>query len=89
MPKEALAHLRKHHLVEGRAGNLYLAAPLAKTDDDKAKYIKNRDLMEIQKRHLIRDFLVREVEKRIIYLQKQTTPLSVGCYEGSGAISFV
>ena len=45
--------------------------------------------MEIQKRLLIRDFLVKEVEKRIIYLQKQTTLLSVGCYEGSGAISFV
>ena len=28
--------------IEGRAGNLYLSAPLAKSDDDKAKYIKNK-----------------------------------------------
>ena len=42
IPKEAVAHLRKNKLVEGRASNLYLAAPLAQSDDDKAKYIKNK-----------------------------------------------
>lgn len=40
--KEATAHLRKHKLVEGRVNNLYLAAPLAKTAEDKAQYIKNK-----------------------------------------------
>lgn len=40
--KEAAAHLRKHKLVEGRANNLYLAAPLAKTEAEKVQYIKNK-----------------------------------------------
>lgn len=40
--KEAVTHLRKHKLVEGRINNLYLAAPLAKTEEDKAQYIKNK-----------------------------------------------
>lgn len=40
--KEAASHLRKHKLVEGRINNLYLAAPLAKTEEDKVQYIKNR-----------------------------------------------
>lgn len=42
LQKDAVQHLRKHKLVEGRANNLYLAAPLAKSDDEKAKYIKNK-----------------------------------------------
>ncbi len=40
--KEAVAHLRKHKLVEGRVNNLYLAAPLAKTEEEKVQYIKNK-----------------------------------------------
>ena len=40
--KEAAAHLRKYKLVEGRINNLYLASPLAKTEEDKAQYIKNK-----------------------------------------------
>lgn len=40
--KEAAAHLRKYKLVEGRVNNLYLASPLAKTQEDKAQYIKNK-----------------------------------------------
>lgn len=40
--KEATAYLRKHKLVEGRVNNLYLAAPLAKTAEDKVQYIKNK-----------------------------------------------
>lgn len=40
--KEAAAHLRKYKLVEGRINNLYLAAPLAKTEEDKVQYIKNK-----------------------------------------------
>lgn len=40
--REAAAHLRKHRLVEGRINNLYLAAPLAKTAEERARYIKNK-----------------------------------------------
>lgn len=40
--KEAVAHLRKHKLVEGRVNNLYLAAPLAKTDDECSFWYKGR-----------------------------------------------
>ena len=40
--KEAAAHLRKHKLVEGRVNNLYLSAPLAKTEEDRVQYIKNK-----------------------------------------------
>lgn len=40
--KEAVAHLRKHKLVEGRVNNLYLSAPLAKTEEDRVQYIKNK-----------------------------------------------
>ena len=36
IPKEAVAHLRKNKLVEGRASNLYLAAPLAQSIEEKA-----------------------------------------------------
>ena len=39
--KEAAAHLRKYDLVEGRMPNLFLAAPLAKTPEEKIQYIKN------------------------------------------------
>lgn len=41
--KEAAAHLRKHKLVEGRVNNLYLSAPLAKTEEDRVQYIKNKE----------------------------------------------
>ena len=40
--KEAAVHLRKHKLVEGRVNNLYLSAPLAKTEEDRVQYIKNK-----------------------------------------------
>lgn len=40
--KEAAAHLRKHKLVDGRVNNLYLSAPLAKTEEDRVQYIKNK-----------------------------------------------
>ena len=57
LPKEAIAHLRKYHLVEGRASNLYLSAPLAKSDDDKAKYIKNKGFDKKYYQDLIVDFI--------------------------------
>ena len=57
IPKEAVAHLRKHKLVEGRADNLYLAAPLARSDDDKAKYIKNKGFDNKYYQDLILDYI--------------------------------
>ena len=52
-----MAHLRKFHLVEGRASNLFLAAPLAKSDDDKAKYIKNKGFDNKYYQDLILDYI--------------------------------
>lgn len=57
LSKEAMAHLRKYHLVEGRAGNLYLAAPLAKSDDEKARYIKNKGFDNKYYQDLIVDYI--------------------------------
>lgn len=57
IPKETVAHLRKHKLVEGRADNLYLAAPLARSDDDKAKYIKNKGFDNKYYQDLILDYI--------------------------------
>ena len=57
IPKEAVAHLRKHKHVEGRADNLYLAAPLARSDDDKAKYIKNKGFDNKYYQDLILDYI--------------------------------
>jgi len=57
IPKEAVAHLRKYKLVEGRVSNLYLAAPLAKSDDDKAKYIKNKGFDNKYYQDMIIDYI--------------------------------
>ena len=43
--------------MEGRADNLYLAAPLAKSDDDKAKYIKNKGFDNKYYQDLILDYI--------------------------------
>ena len=55
--KDAVAHLRKHKLVEGRANNLYLAAPLAQSDDEKAAYIKNKGFDKKYYQDLIVDYI--------------------------------
>lgn len=60
--KEAVAHLRKHKLVEGRVNNLYLAAPLAKTAEDRAQYIKNKAFDNQYYQDMIVNYL-REFEK--------------------------
>ena len=57
IPKEAVAPLRKHKLVEGRANSLYLAAPLAKSDDEKAEYIKNKGFDNKYYQDLILDYI--------------------------------
>lgn len=43
--------------MEGRADNLYLAAPLARSDDDKAKYIKNKGFDNKYYQDLILDYI--------------------------------
>ena len=55
--KEAAAHLRKHHLVEGRVTNLILASPLAKTSEDKAQYIKQKGFDNKYYQDMIVDYL--------------------------------
>ena len=55
--KEAAAHLRKYHLVEGRVTNLYLAAPLAKTTEEKADYIKHKGFDNQYYQDMIVDYL--------------------------------
>ena len=57
LQKDAVQHLRKYNLVEGRADNLYLAAPLAKSDDDKAQYIKNKGFDNKYYQDLILDYI--------------------------------
>ena len=59
IPKDAIAHLRKYGLVEGRATNLYLAAPLAKSKEDKSKYIKNKGFDD----QYYQDMIVRYIEE--------------------------
>ena len=51
--KEAATHLRKYNLVEGRMPNLFLAAPLARTPEEKTQYIKNKAFDDQYYRDLI------------------------------------
>ena len=51
--KEAATHLRKYNLVEGRMPNLFLAAPLARTPEEKIQYIKNKAFDDQYYRDLI------------------------------------
>lgn len=39
---EAVTHLRKYHLVEGRKNNLYLSSDVSKAIGEKEQYVKNR-----------------------------------------------
>ncbi len=55
--KEAAAHLRKYHLVEGRVTNLFLAAPLAKTTEEKVEYIKHKGFDNKYYQDMIVDYL--------------------------------
>ena len=57
LPKEAIALLKKHKLVEGQANNLYLSAEVAKTIDAKAQYIKNKAFNDQYYRDLIVEYL--------------------------------
>ncbi len=55
--KNALALLRKHNLVEGRANSLYLSAEVAKTIEEEAIYIKNKAFDDQYYRDLIIQYL--------------------------------
>lgn len=57
LSKEAVAHLRKYKLVEGRVNNLYLSAEVAKSIKDEAQYIRNKAFDDKYYRDLIIDYL--------------------------------
>lgn len=57
LSKEAIAHLRKHKLVEGRIGSLYLSAEVAQNIDEEAKYIKNKAFNDQYYRDMIVQYL--------------------------------
>ncbi len=62
LTKEAIALLRRHHLVEGRANSLYLSADVSKTIDAGADYIKNRAFNDQYYKDLIVEYL-KQYEK--------------------------
>lgn len=55
--KEAIKALRKLKLIEGRAPNVYLSAPLAKVMDEQAQYIKNKGFDDGYYQKLIIEYL--------------------------------
>ena len=57
LSKEAVAHLRKHKLIEGRVGRLYLSAEVAQSIDQEAQYIKNKAFDDQYYRDLILDYI--------------------------------
>ena len=57
LSKEAVAHLRKYKLVEGRVNHLYLSAEVAKSIDDEAQYIRNKAFDDKYYRDMIIDYL--------------------------------
>ena len=57
LSKEAVQHLRKHKLVEGRVNNLYLSAGVAQSISEEAQYIKNKGFDDQYYRDMIIDYL--------------------------------
>ena len=57
LSRAAVAHLRKYHLVEGRANHLYLSAEVAKSVEDEAQYIRNRAFDDKYYQDMIVDYL--------------------------------
>ena len=57
LSKEAVSLLRKHKLVEGRAGNLYLSAEISKAIESEVSYIKNKGFNDQYYKDLIIQFL--------------------------------
>lgn len=68
LSKNAIALLRKHKLVEGRASNLFLSAEVAKTIDAEAKYIKNKAFTDKYYRDMIIQYITtfKKAKKRDI-----------------------
>lgn len=73
MSKDAIAFLRKHHLVEGRANNLYFSAEVAKTIKEEATYIKNRAFDD----QYYRDFIVKYLKQYGRATRKQIRDLLI------------
>lgn len=57
LSKEAVAYLRKHHLVEGRANHLYLSAEVEKSVEGEAQYIRNRAFDDKYYQDMMIDYL--------------------------------
>ncbi|WP_253205986.1 ATP-binding protein [Clostridium estertheticum] len=55
--KEDTKRIRKLGVVEGKAPNLYLSAPLSKAIDEQAQYIKNKGFDDEYYKKLIVDYL--------------------------------
>ena len=55
--KEDTKRIRKLGVVEGKAPNLYLSAPLSKAIDGQAQYIKNKGFDDEYYKKLIVDYL--------------------------------
>lgn len=57
LSKEAVAHLRKYKLVEGRVNHLFLSADVAKSVEEEAQYIQNKAFDDQYYRDMIIDYL--------------------------------
>lgn len=57
LSKDAIQYLRKHHLIEGRSGSLFLSAEVAKNINEEAQYIKNKGFDDRYYKDLIIEFL--------------------------------
>lgn len=57
LSKEAVSHLRKYKLVEGRKNQLFLSAEVAQHIEEEAKYIKNKAFNDQYYRDMILQYL--------------------------------
>lgn len=57
LPTEAIAWLRRHHLIEGRKPNLYLAADTSRDEKARAQYIRNKAFDDRYYQDLILSYL--------------------------------
>lgn len=57
LSKDAIQYLRKHHLIEGRSGSLFLSAEVAKNINEEAQYIKNKGFDDRYYKDLIIEYL--------------------------------
>ena len=81
LTKEAIALLRKHHLVEGRINSLYLSADVSKTIDADADYIKNKAFNDQYYKDMIVEYLkqygrARKSDLRKLLIDKLPDSLS-------------